>query len=86
MRTGEFCGREKFQSAVVIQTQKKQDVTTSLKKIPSHVANTEKNYGLIKVIRVNKKPELIDQCRPLCVYLRLNRCGTLWDRNCPVQN
>ena len=40
-------GREKFQSAVVTQTQRKQDVTASPKKVPSHMANTDKNYGLI---------------------------------------
>ena len=30
-----------------IQTQSKQDVTASPKKVPSHVANTDKNYELI---------------------------------------
>ena len=40
-------GRGKSQSAVVTQTQSKQDVTASPKKVPSHVANTDKNYGLI---------------------------------------
>ena len=44
-------GRGKFQSAVVTQrgnhTQSKQDVTASPKKVPSHMANTDKNYGLI---------------------------------------
>ena len=39
-------GRIKFQSAVIIQTQRKQDENASLIKVPSHVANTDKNYGL----------------------------------------
>ena len=42
-------------------TQSKQDVTASPKKVPSHVANSDKNNGLISVIRVNKKPELMGQ-------------------------
>ena len=29
------------------QSQKKEDVIASLKKVPSHVANTDKNNGLI---------------------------------------
>ena len=40
-------GRGKYQSAVVTQTQKKQDKSASMKKVPSHIANTDKNYGLI---------------------------------------
>ena len=40
-------GRGKFQSAVVTQTQSKQDMTASSKKVPSHVANTDKNNGLM---------------------------------------
>ena len=40
-------GRRKFQSTVISQTQSKQDVTASLKKVPNHVANTDKYYGLI---------------------------------------
>ena len=40
-------GRGKSQSAVVIQTQRKQDENVSLKKVPSHLADTDKNYGLI---------------------------------------
>ena len=38
---------EKFQSAVLTQTQKLQNVTASLKKVSSHVANTDKNNGLV---------------------------------------
>ena len=40
-------GRGKIQSAAVTQTQRKQDENASLKKVPSHVANIDKNYGLI---------------------------------------
>ena len=40
-------GKRKAQSEVIIQTQRKQGVTASLKNVPSHVANTGKNYGLI---------------------------------------
>ena len=40
-------GRGKFQSGVMTQMQKTQDVTASPKKVPSHVANTDKNYGLM---------------------------------------
>ena len=29
------------------RTQSKQDVTASLKRVPIHVANTDKNYGII---------------------------------------
>lgn len=52
---------EKYKSAVLTQRGSKQDVTASPKKVPSHMANTDKNYRLIYVIRVYKKPELIDQ-------------------------
>ena len=54
-------GRGKIETAVALQTQRKQDVTAVLKNVPSHMANTNKNYGLIKVLRVDKKPELIGQ-------------------------
>ena len=40
-------GREKAQSSVVTQTQRTQDENASLIKVPSHVANTDKNYGLM---------------------------------------
>ena len=44
-------GRGKFQSAVITQTERKPDKEKvrcdSLKKVPSHVANTDKNDGLI---------------------------------------
>ncbi|KAH0521722.1 Laforin [Microtus ochrogaster] len=46
MRTGEFWEEGSFLCSPV-QTQKKQDVTTLLKKVLSHVANTDKNNGLI---------------------------------------
>ena len=65
MRTGEFWEEERFSlqssSNTGRQTQSKQDVTASPKKAPCHVANTDKNYGLIQVIGVNKKPELLGQ-------------------------
>ena len=48
MRTGEFW-EEKAKSAVLIQPQKKQDVTALLNKVLSHVANIDKNNGLIKL-------------------------------------
>ena len=57
MRTGEF--RE--QDAVQAQPQKKQDVTASLQKTLSHMSNIDKNSGLIYVIRINIKPELMGQ-------------------------
>ena len=57
----ENSGKKKSQSVVVTQTQSKQDVTAPLKKVPSHVANTDKNYGITEVIKVNKKPELLGQ-------------------------
>ena len=48
MRIGEFWEEERLtQSAVITQTQRKQDENASLIKVPSHVANTDKNYGLI---------------------------------------
>ena len=43
MRTGEFWEED----AVLIHPQKKQDVTAPLKKVPSHVATTDKNNELI---------------------------------------
>ena len=48
-------------SAVMTQPHRKQDVTDSPKKVPSHVANSGKNYGLMEIIRVNKKSELLGQ-------------------------
>ena len=39
----------------------KEDVIASLKKVPSHMANIDKNNGVIYVIRVNTKPELMGQ-------------------------
>ena len=53
MRTGDFWEEER-----VSLPQRKQDENASLIKVPRHVVNTDKSYGLIKVIRVNKKPEL----------------------------
>ena len=43
------------------QSQKKQDMTVSLNEVPSHVAKIDNNNELIYVIRVNKKPEKMDQ-------------------------
>ena len=43
----ENSGRRKVQSIVIIQTQRKQDVTASPKNVPSHMANTDKYYGLM---------------------------------------
>ena len=54
-------GRGKIHSAVMTQPHRKQDVTASPKKVPSHVANSGKNYGLMEIIRVNKKSELLGQ-------------------------
>ena len=44
----ENSGKRKAQSAVITQTQRKQNENASLIKvpIPSHMANTDKNYGL----------------------------------------
>ena len=39
--------REAWSTVVVTHPQKKQDVTALLKKVPSHVANIDKNNGLI---------------------------------------
>ena len=39
--------KEAHSSVVLIQPQKKQDVTALPKKVPSHVANIEKKNGLI---------------------------------------
>ena len=39
--------RGKMQSAVITQTQKRQGENALVKKEPSHMANMEKNYGLI---------------------------------------
>ena len=41
--------KEAHSSAVLTQLQKKQDVTASLKKVPSHVAHIGKNNGLYKL-------------------------------------
>ena len=60
MRTGIFWEEGRF-SAVVSLPQKKQDMTALLKNVSSFVANTDKNNGLLYVIRVNKKPELMGQ-------------------------
>ena len=46
MRIGEFWGEESF-SVVVTLPEKKQDVTALPNKVPSHVANIDKNNGLI---------------------------------------
>ena len=43
----ENSGKKELPFAVLAQTQEKQDVTASLKKVPSHVANIVKNNGLI---------------------------------------
>ena len=50
--TTRILGSGKFRSVVITQTGRKpdtskQDVTASLKKVPSHVVNTDKYYGLI---------------------------------------
>ena len=46
MRTGEFW-EEGSSLCSPVQTQKKLDVTTQLKKVLSHVASIDKNNGLI---------------------------------------
>ena len=46
MRTGEFL-KERSSLGSPVQTQKKQDVTTLLKKVLSHVPNTDKNNGQV---------------------------------------
>ena len=46
MRTGEFW-EEGSSLYSPVQTKKKQDVTTPLKKVLSHVDNTDKNDGLM---------------------------------------
>ena len=49
-------------------------MTAPLNKVPSHMANTDKNNGLIEVVRVIKKPELwanqfiTNVDRPLCDF------------------
>ena len=43
MRIGEFWEED----AVVPQSQKKQDVTAPPNKVPSHMANSDRNNGLI---------------------------------------
>ena len=60
MRTEEFL-EEGSSLGSPVQTQKKQDVTTLLKKVLNQVANTDKNNGLMYIIRINKKPELMGQ-------------------------
>ena len=45
------------------------------KKVPSHMANTDKNYGLISVIRVYKKPELMGNQ----FIINVDLCIFLWD-------
>ena len=52
MRTGEFWEEERFSLQLSprnrgSQTQSKQDVTASPKKVPSHMANIDKNNGPI---------------------------------------
>ena len=41
------------QSAVITQIKKKQDENASLIKVPSHVANIDKNYGLMQYVSVS---------------------------------
>ena len=43
----EYSGKKEAFSAVVSPSQKKQDVTASLKKVLSHVASIDMNNGLI---------------------------------------
>ena len=43
----EDSGKKEALSALVSLPRKKQDVIALLKKVPSHVANTDKNNGLI---------------------------------------
>ena len=57
----ENAGKRKSQSGVATQPQKKQDVTAKPNKVPSHMANIDKNNGRVYVIRVNKKSELLGQ-------------------------
>ena len=45
--------RVKAESAGVTQTWRKQDENASLIKVPSHVANTDKNNGLMYNVRVS---------------------------------
>ena len=54
-------GRGKAESAVVTQTQKKQDENASLIKGTKPCGYTDKNYGVMYVIRVNNKPEPLGQ-------------------------
>ena len=61
-------------------------MTAWLKKITVCVANTDKNNGLILVIRVNKKPEIIGNqfivnVDLFVISLGLNDLGTWWDSN-----
>ena len=43
----ETSGERKAQSAVVTQLQRKQDENASWIKVPSHMANIDKNNGLV---------------------------------------
>ena len=43
----ENSGKTKGQIAAITQTQRKQDVNASLIMVPIHMADTDKNYGLI---------------------------------------
>ena len=61
MRTAEFwAGRSPF-LCNPHQPQKKRDVTASLNKVTSHVANIDKNNELIYIVRVIKNSELMGQ-------------------------
>ena len=53
--------KEAHSSAVLSQPQKKQDETASLRKVLSHVPNTDKNNRLIEEVRDNKKPDILGQ-------------------------
>ena len=50
----ENTGKRKVWSAVLALPQRKQDVTASLNKVPSHVASIDKNNGLIMGYRSYK--------------------------------
>ena len=74
MSTGVFC-EEGSTSAVMFRHPRSRMLPAPLEKVLSHVANTDKNNGLIYGIRVNKKCKLMGQSvynlwRTLCDFLR----------------
>ena len=61
MRTGVFWEEGSSFCSCEPATEEARCETASLKKVLSHVASIDKNNGLMLVIRVNKKPELMGQ-------------------------